>query len=67
MGKVALGGAVDLHCHFGPESVIGTPHSVDASGAAADAAGLGFAALAREGDLRTMVCDNPARLLQLTT
>jgi len=45
MGNVALGGAIDLHCHFGPESVIGTPHSVDASGAAADAADLGFAAL----------------------
>jgi hypothetical protein len=45
VGKVALGGAIDLHCHFGPESVIGTPHSVDALGAAADAADLGFAAL----------------------
>ncbi len=45
MGKVALGGVIDLHCHFGPESVIGTPHSVDALGAAADAADLGFAAL----------------------
>lgn len=45
MGKVALGGAVDLHCHFGPESVIGTPHSVDALGAAADAADLGFHAV----------------------
>ncbi|HZQ57171.1 MAG TPA: DUF6282 family protein [Acidimicrobiales bacterium] len=45
MGKVALGGAVDLHCHFGPESVIGTPHSVDAVGAAADAADLGFLAI----------------------
>jgi len=45
MGKVALGGAVDLHCHFGPESVIGTPHSVDAVGAAADAADLGFLAV----------------------
>jgi hypothetical protein len=45
MGKVALGAAIDLHCHFGPESVVGTPHSVDALGAAADAADLGFAAL----------------------
>jgi hypothetical protein len=45
VSKVALGGAIDLHCHFGPESVIGTPHSVDALGAAADAADLGFAAV----------------------
>ena len=30
MGKVVLDGAIDLHCHFGPESVVGTPHSVDA-------------------------------------
>jgi hypothetical protein len=98
MGKVALGGAIDLHCHFGPESVIGTPHSVDALGAAADAADLGFAALvlkshdfpsnavayavqrqvsdvrvlgsiwdhgAGQDDLRTMACENPARLLRL--
>ena len=45
MSKVALEGAIDLHCHFGPESVIGTPHSVDALGAATDAADLGFAAV----------------------
>jgi hypothetical protein len=45
MGKVVLGGAIDLHCHFGPESVVGTPHSVDALGAATEAAELGFAAV----------------------
>ncbi len=45
MGKVALEGAVDLHCHFGPESVVGTRHAVDALEAARDAAELGFAAL----------------------
>jgi hypothetical protein len=45
VGKVALGGAIDLRYHFGPESVVGTPHSVDALGAATDAADLGFAAL----------------------
>ncbi len=45
MGKIALGGAIDLHCHYGPESVIGTPHSVDAFDAARDAAALGFAAV----------------------
>jgi hypothetical protein len=45
MSKVVLDGAIDLHCHFGPESVIGTPHSVDAAEAAADAAELGFAAI----------------------
>jgi Family of unknown function (DUF6282) len=45
MGKVALEGAIDLHCHFGPESVVGTRHAVDALEAARDAAELGFAAL----------------------
>ena len=30
MSKIVLDGAIDLHCHFGPESVIGVPHSVDA-------------------------------------
>ena len=45
MSKIALGGAIDLHCHFGPESVIGTPHSVDAFEAARDAAALGFSAI----------------------
>lgn len=45
MGKITLGGAIDLHCHFGPESVIGTPHSVDAFDAARDAVALGFAAI----------------------
>jgi hypothetical protein len=45
MGKVVLEGAIDLHCHFGPESVVGTRHAVDAFEAARDAAELGFAAL----------------------
>ncbi|MEO8695139.1 MAG: DUF6282 family protein [Acidimicrobiales bacterium] len=45
MSKIVLDGAIDLHCHFGPESVIGVPHSVDAFEAAQDAAALGFAAL----------------------
>ncbi len=45
MGRVAIEGAVDLHCHFGPESVVGTRHAVDAFEAARDAAELGFAAL----------------------
>ena len=29
MGRIVLGGAVDLHCHYGPESVIGVPHKAD--------------------------------------
>jgi len=41
MGNIVLGGAIDMHCHFGPESVVGTPHSVDAF----DAASLDFAAV----------------------
>jgi hypothetical protein len=45
MSKIVLDGAIDLHCHFGPESVIGVPHSVDAFEAAQDAAALGFSAL----------------------
>jgi hypothetical protein len=45
MGKIVLDGAIDLHCHYGPESVIGTPHAVDAFEAATDAADLGFAAI----------------------
>jgi len=45
MGKIVLDGAIDLHCHFGPESVIGTPHAVDALEAATDAAALGFSAI----------------------
>jgi hypothetical protein len=45
MGSIVLDGAIDLHCHFGPESVIGTPHSVDAVEAATDAAALGFGAI----------------------
>jgi hypothetical protein len=45
MSNVRLDGAIDLHCHFGPESVVGTPHSVDAFGAARDAQEHGFAAI----------------------
>jgi len=45
MSKIVLDGAIDLHCHFGPESVIGVRHSVDAFEAARDAAALGFAAI----------------------
>jgi hypothetical protein len=45
MGKIVLDGAIDLHCHFGPESVIGTPHAVDALEAATDADALGFSAI----------------------
>jgi hypothetical protein len=45
MGGVQLDGAIDLHCHFGPESVVGTPHSVDAFDAARDAEDHGFAAI----------------------
>ncbi len=45
MSKILLDGAIDLHCHFGPESVIGTPHAVDALEAATDAAGLGMGAI----------------------
>jgi hypothetical protein len=48
VGRIVLDGAVDLHCHFGPESVIGhigVHHAVDAFEAARDAADLGFAAI----------------------
>jgi hypothetical protein len=45
MSKIVLDGAIDLHCHYGPETVIGVPHSVDAFEAARDAAELGFAAI----------------------
>jgi hypothetical protein len=45
MAKIVLDGAIDLHCHFGPESVIGTPPAVDALEAANDAAALGFGAI----------------------
>jgi len=45
VSAIVLDGAIDLHCHFGPESVVGTPHSVDAFEAAEDAAALGFAAI----------------------
>lgn len=40
-----LDGAIDLHCHYGPESVVGTPHAVDAFEAARDAAASGMAAI----------------------
>ena len=45
MSTIVLDGAIDLHCHFGPESVVGTPHAVDALEAATDAAALGFGAI----------------------
>lgn len=45
MDRIVLGGAVDLHCHFGPESVVGRPHAVDPFDAARDAAALDFQAL----------------------
>lgn len=45
MGRITLGGAIDLHCHYGPESVVGVPHRVDAFEAARDAAALDFAAI----------------------
>jgi hypothetical protein len=45
MGHIVLDGAVDLHCHYGPESVVGTPHAVDGIEAASEAAALGFAAI----------------------
>jgi hypothetical protein len=45
VNTIVLDGAIDLHCHFGPESVVGTPHSVDAFGAVSDAADLGMAAI----------------------
>ncbi|HVX21721.1 MAG TPA: DUF6282 family protein [Acidimicrobiales bacterium] len=49
MGNIVLDGAIDLHCHYGPESIvtpaIGAPHSVDAMEAATDAAAVGFGAI----------------------
>lgn len=45
MNRIVLGGAVDLHCHFGPESVVGRKHAVDPFDAARDAAALDFKAL----------------------
>jgi hypothetical protein len=45
MSRINLEGAIDLHCHYGPESVIGTRHSVDAAQAAREAAAHGFAAI----------------------
>jgi hypothetical protein len=45
VNTIVLDGAIDLHCHFGPESVVGTRHSVDAFDAASDAAALGMSAI----------------------
>lgn len=45
MSRIVLGGAIDLHCHYGPESVVGVPHRVDAFEAARDAAAFDFAAI----------------------
>lgn len=45
MGEIVLGGAVDLHCHYGPESVIGVPHKVNPIEAARDAAAHDMAAV----------------------
>lgn len=45
MESIVLEGAVDLHCHYGPESVVKVPHAVDPVEAASDAAALGFAGL----------------------
>lgn len=49
MAGVVIDGAIDMHCHFGPESVIGAAtgmrHSVDAIEAAKEAADLGFEAI----------------------
>lgn len=45
MSRIVLGGAVDLHCHFGPESVVGRKHAVDPFDAARDALALDFKAL----------------------
>lgn len=45
MATITLEGAIDLHCHFGPESVVGTRHAVDALEAAQDALAAGLAAL----------------------
>jgi hypothetical protein len=45
MSRIVLGGAIDLHCHFGPESVVGRKHAVDPFEAARDAVALDFKAL----------------------
>lgn len=45
MSRIVLGGAVDLHCHFGPESVVGRRHAVDPFDAARDAKALDFKAI----------------------
>ncbi|WP_375482635.1 DUF6282 family protein [uncultured Jatrophihabitans sp.] len=50
---VVVDGAVDLHCHFGPEPLIeravGTPHSVDPLEAARDALAAGMSAIVLKG------------------
>jgi len=45
LNRIVLGGAIDLHCHFGPESVVGRQHAVDPFDAARDAVALDFKAL----------------------
>lgn len=45
MESIVLEGAVDLHCHYGPESVVKVPHAVDPVEAASDASALGMAGL----------------------
>ena len=48
MGTVKIEGAIDLHCHYGPDMVgvfDGTTHSVTAVEAAQEAADSGHAAL----------------------
>ena len=50
---MVVDGAIDLHCHFGPEPLIaravGTPHSVDPFEAAQDAAAFGMGAIVLKG------------------
>ena len=50
---VVVEGAIDLHCHFGPEPLIaravGVPHSVDPFEAAQDAAAFGMGAIVLKG------------------
>lgn len=52
-GPPLIDGAIDLHCHFGPEPLIakvtGTEHSVDPFQAAADAARLGMRGFVLKG------------------
>jgi hypothetical protein len=52
-GGVRIDGAIDLHCHFGPEPLIaravGSAHSVDPFDAAHDAADAGMGAIVLKG------------------